>query len=205
MQTLSQQQNQILHNLIESGYSITPAFITTNEVQTMRREVDYLWEEGEFKAATIGRGDQQQRQPEIRGDLIRWLNETDLTPIQAIYWQQINQLRQLLNRELFLNLQEFEAHLAVYPAGSFYKRHLDQHRHTQRRQIACILYLNIDWQPTDEGQLRIYPQANDWDRYIDVKPQGGTFVCFRCDTIFHEVRPSRCERASLTGWLCRHV
>lgn len=197
------QHDHIVPHLVKYGYCITPAFLSAADVQTLRTEVDILWREGEFQAASIGRGASEQRQPEIRGDFIYWLNPSDLTPTQTIYWHRIDQLRQQLNHELFLNVQEFEAHLAVYPAGAFYKRHLDQHQNTQRRQIACILYLNVDWNSADGGQLRIYPDAEDENEFIEVEPLGGTLICFRCDTIYHEVLSAQRERVSLTGWLCR--
>lgn len=197
------QLDEIIPNLIDHGFSITLKFASADQVNGLVSDIDQLWSTGEFKAAAIGRGTDQQRQPEIRGDFIHWLAPSELTPAQATYWERIDQLRQRLNRELFLNVQEFEAHLAVYPAGTFYKRHLDQHQNTQRRQIACIFYLNNDWQPADGGHLRIYPETGNWDHFVEVPPVGGTLVCFRCDTIFHEVLPAQRQRMSLTGWLCR--
>ena len=197
------QQDDIIHDLIEHGYSVVSNFVAADAVQALRADVNRLWSEGDFKAAAIGRGAGEQRQTEIRGDFIHWLSPTELTLAQAPYWDRIDQLRQRINRELFLNVQEFEAHLALYLAGAFYKRHLDQHQNTQRRQIACILYLNDGWKPADGGYLRIYPKMGNWEQTVDVLPQGGTFVCFRCDTIVHEVLPATRQRMSLTGWLCR--
>ena len=193
----------IIHDLVSHGYCVVPNYVSAESIKTLHTEVNNLWQEGEFKAASIGRERTENRQPEIRGDFIHWLTPSELTPTQATYWQQIDQLRQLINRTLFLNVQEYEAHLAVYPAGAFYKRHLDQHRNTQRRQIACILYLNADWDSADGGQLRIYPNTEDESHFIEVDPLGGTLVCFRCDTIYHEVLPARHDRVSLTGWLVR--
>lgn len=200
---IDSQQDEIIHQIIEQGYSVIPDFVGDNVVQALQTDVDRLWSTGDFKAAAIGRGGGEQRQAEIRGDFIHWLSPAELTPAQATYWEQIDQLRQRINRELFLNVQEFEAHLAVYPAGAFYKRHLDQHQNTQRRQVACLLYLNAGWQPADGGYLRIYPEAGNWEHTVDVSPRGGTLVCFRCDTIAHEVLPATRQRMSLTGWLCR--
>ncbi len=197
------QQDEIIHDLIKQGHSVVSNFVTADAVKALRADVHKLWAEGDFKAAAIGRGAEEQRQTEIRGDFIHWLSPTNLTPAQATYWERIDQLRQRINRELFLNVQEFEAHFVLYPTGAFYKRHLDQHHGTQRRQIACLLYLNAGWQPADGGYLRMYPEAGNWEHTVDVSPQGGTLVCFRCDTIVHEVLPATRQRMSLTGWLCR--
>ncbi len=193
----------ISDQLATTGYCVIPNFATAQEVLTLQQEAKSLWREGEFARASIGRGANRQFQPEIRSDFIHWLDEYALSVPQATYCQRIDQLRQHINQTLFFNVQEFEAHLAIYPAGAYYKRHLDQHQQTQRRQIACILYLNLGWESADGGQLRIYPEAERWDHFVDVTPYGGTFVCFRCDTIYHEVLPATRERYSLTGWLCR--
>lgn len=195
--------DEIVAQLATTGFYVHRNFLPMRDVLALNQETEKLWREGEFTKAGIGRN--RQLQPEIRSDFIHWLDETGLTPTQAAYWQQIEQLRQNINRTLYLNVQAFEAHLAIYPAGAFYKRHLDQHRQTQRRQVACILYLNLGWEHGNGGQLRIYPEAEQWDQYVDVEPHGGTLVCFRCDTIYHEVLPAKQERYSLTGWLCRRA
>jgi SM-20-related protein len=87
----------------------------------------------------------------------------------------------------------------VYPAGAFYKRHRDQHRGSLERLISCVVYLNNEWAESDGGQLRIYDE--DGTDFTDITPQAGTVVCFRSDTVEHEVMPALRERYSLTGWL----
>ena len=116
--------------------------------------------------------------------------------------QRMADLQQTLNRELYLGLAELEWHFARYPAGSFYQRHLDQHRDQDTRAVTVVQYLNRDWTENDGGQLRIYLDA---ENQIDVTPHGGTLVVFLSNRFEHEVLPARRERLSLTGWYRRRI
>jgi len=95
---------------------------------------------------------------------------------------------------------EFEAHFAVYPKGSFYRKHLDQFRGIGNRTLTAILYLNKDWRDEYGGQLRIYTDPDNPAFYVDVSPQGGTLVTFLSARYLHEVLPSTRPRKSITGW-----
>lgn len=54
-------------------------------------------------------------------------------------------------------MKRLEGHLAVYPPGSHYSRHVDQHVGSRHRLVSCILYLNPPgWREEDGGQLRMY-------------------------------------------------
>jgi SM-20-related protein len=104
---------------------------------------------------------------------------------------------------LYLGLFNFEGHLARYPAGAFYRRHLDQFRGVELRALTCILYLNPDWQPADGGILRIFTDPGRPEHAEEVAPRGGTLVTFLSARFEHEVRPAARERLSLTGWFKR--
>jgi len=109
----------------------------------------------------------------------------------------IDQLKDSLNRNFFIGLEDFEGHFAIYPEGSFYKKHLDQFKTQQLRLITCILYLNFDRKTDDGGELRIYTEKET----VDILPEACKFICFRSDEIYHEVLPCKSKRFSLTGWL----
>lgn len=192
----------LLDGLSRVGWACAPGFMSADYTAALLAEAQTLWQAGAYAAAGIGRGAQRDVRQEIRSDHILWLAETDLTPLQQVYWRAIDQLRLAINRAFFLSLRTFEAHLATYPAGAFYKRHLDQHRRTDRRRISCVFYLNPAWEPAAGGQLRLYPSADAPDEWVDVQPYAGTLACFRSDTIYHEVLPAARQRYSLTGWLC---
>lgn len=199
-----EQWQTVLDDLVERHFAVRQDLFPEELVAALAEEARRLWEAGRFRRARIGRGSHQQLRPEIRSDFIHWLHPEQLSPPQAAYWTAIDQLRLQLNRALFLNLREFEAHLAVYPPGTFYRRHLDQFREGHARLITCLLYLNRDWREDFGGQLRIYLPDNE-DAFVDVLPMAGTFVMFRSDTVAHEVLPATRHRFSITGWLRRET
>jgi SM-20-related protein len=190
----------MLSDIETQHWAICSDFLSPDQAIALAAELRHIYQQGEFQRAGIGTGANYERKAEIRGDLVYWLEEDRLSSLQACFWQQIQTLKDALNRTFFLGLQDFEAHFALYPQGSFYKKHLDQHQAVQERLISCILYLNPNWKKGDGGELRIYLAD---DAYIDVEPTLATFVCFRSDTVWHEVLPTNVPRAALTGWLRR--
>ena len=128
---------------------------------------------------------------------------TQASAAQQACRDRIEALRSTLNRELLLGLFEYEGHLALYPPGARYHKHLDQFLDIGTRTVSCVLYLNRDWQAADGGQLRIYTDPDDPGYYEEVLPQGGTLVTFLSARYLHEVMPATRERMSLTGWLKR--
>ncbi|MFL6195404.1 MAG: 2OG-Fe(II) oxygenase [Thermoanaerobaculia bacterium] len=168
-------------------------------VGALREEAFGLWEDGAFRRAGVGAGAELGVRPEIRTDQILWLQEP-YTEAQRAYLDEMERLRLAINQSLFLGLFSFEGHLAVYPPGSFYKKHLDRFQNASQRVVSCILYLNEDWSPEDGGQLRLYDGPEEGARYRDVLPEGGTLAVFLSGDVYHEVLPSKRERVSLTGW-----
>ena len=109
------------------------------------------------------------------------------------------QIRLALNRRLFLALFEFEAHLALYPPGAFYRRHVDSFRGAANRMVSLVVYLNRAWHPGDGGELVLYrPQTAE--EMIRIAPCAGTLLLFMSEEIEHEVLPTRTDRASIAGW-----
>ncbi len=190
----------LVEPLVEQGWVVTNTWWPAELVRALAEEARSLWRAGKFHVAGVGRGPHYQVRPDIRGDFILWLEDIAPTPAQRAYREEIERLRKALNEALFLGLQEFEAHYAVFPPGAFYRRHRDRFRTADERVISCILYLNPDWSESDGGALRIYDPAQG---EVDVWPREGTFVLLRSDTVEHEVLPTRRERFSLTGWFRR--
>ena len=93
---------------------------------------------------------------------------------------------------------DFEAHYARYDAGHFYSRHLDRFNDESSRTISVVIYLNDSWTQDDGGELRLYVTPQ-----VDVRPAGGTLVCFTSDKVEHEVLPSSRTRTSLAAWFRR--
>ena len=192
----------VLDALPEPGHVVLPGFLPAALVAALRGELREQDAAGRFHAAGIGRGAAQQVQRQIRGDRIAWLEAS--WPAAAAYLQVMEDLRQRLNRELFLGLAEYEAHYACYEPGSGYGRHIDRHVSTPgagqgQRVISTVCYLNEPGWPADAGgELVLHP---DDEEPSSVTPEAGTLVVFRSDTLAHEVLPALRQRLSIAGWM----
>lgn len=189
----------IIDELAERGWSLQPSFLphaVTHDlaVECRRREA-----EGALAPAGVGRGEAQAVREGIRGDQIQWL-EPGQSALCDRYLALMDELRQALNRTLFLGLEEFECHFALYPPGAFYQTHLDRFRDDDSRCVTAVLYLNAEWQPADGGELRMYLGEGE---SLDIPPLAGHLVVFLSGEFPHEVRVTHAERLSLTGWFRR--
>ena len=187
----------------EQGYGVFAGFLSNEVQQNLIELMDEMVAADALVRAGVGVGAAKQVRSEIRSDSIFWLDPDDVAPTAVAWLQGMNDLTEHFRRELFLPVWTYEGHLARYPAGGFYKPHLDRHAQTLARQISVIAYLNHDWKESDGGQLRIYTDnvLGVKGPFIDVLPEAGTVVIFRSAEFWHEVLPSTRERLSLTGWL----
>ena len=204
---LQQQLNQIT----DRGYCVMDNFLSPSVIDTLASEVLVLQDSALLHAANTGRA-QTTVNTKLRGDSIFWLNEADASPAQRTYFDEMERLRSGLNQHLYLGLDVLESHLALYPIGAGYQKHLDRFKANDnsqlpQRQISCILYLNKDWLEEDGGYLRLYLNADDATDGIvdtasslDIAPIAGRLVMFLSDTFYHEVMPANRARMSLTGW-----
>ena len=194
--------DHISQEIYSNSYVVVDNFVDESFRKALLKEQTDLLNQGQFKKAAVGKGDLKQVRAEIRSDEVLWMDPTALSSLQAIFWEKIEELRQVLNRRCFLGLKSFEGHFARYPIGSFYKRHVDQFHAVPHRVVTVILYLNESWTEADGGQLRMYfPQEDGSERLEDVLPVGGRLVVFLSEEIPHEVMPTQKERMSITGWL----
>lgn len=192
---------RVVDDLAGPGWSQQSIFLPPTLTAELAAECRARAAAGELAPAAIGRGSEQLVQKGVRGDYTTWLESGQCAPGDA-YLALMESLRQTLNRELFLGLQELECHFALYPPGACYQRHLDRFRDDDSRTVTVVLYLNEAWQPDEGGELRLYlpnGQAHD------VIPQGGTLACFMSGDFPHEVLPATRERLSLTGWFRRRA
>lgn len=190
---------ELTETLRTQGYAVIPNFLPQECCRSLAAECRDLREQGEFHRAGVGRGEMLDVRPEIRSDEIRWLERDDCGPLQSQYLDLMTAYRQQLRQDLFLPLVEFECFCAVYPPGSFYKKHLDQFRGVEQRQVTAILYLNESWQEADGGQLRIFLNEQTGET-LEVLPTMGTLVTFLSAEYWHEVLPAERDRLSITGW-----
>lgn len=191
---------QIALDLEEKGWSVTPQFIPPQMLEQLPNESRQDWSAGALRPSSVGRGEKLELRPEIRNDHANWIDPDNCSSAQAGYLQQLEQLRQAINSRLYLGLFDFEGHLAVYPAGSYYRRHVDQFRDIGLHTVTTVLYLNQDWHAADGGQLRLYKDLDDPQAYEEILPIGGRLVTYLSADFEHEVRAAKRDRLSLTGW-----
>ena len=192
----------LIEALATQGYAVVPAFMAAEQVQQLASRATELQQLGLLHPASTGKN---RLNANLRGDATYWLDENSTHPAERDYFAIMDALQLALNRSLFLGLHALECHFAVYPAGAFYKKHLDQFNSDASklgdvRQVSCILYLNSEWQASDGGQLLIYLDDADASNVLEVTPNGGTLVLFLSSRFYHEVLPAKRPRMSLTGW-----
>lgn len=191
----------LIDGILEQGYGVVDDFLSAAEVTVLAQRLHERRVEGAFREAGIGNG-QAAVEKQIRGDEILWLDEANATPEELAFLNRIGEFVQYVNRTCYLGLRDYEFHYALYPAGTYYKRHLDQFRTDSRRRLSVICYLNTNWQESDGGQLALYlPQPDGSEQTLTLAPLGGRLVCFESGKLEHEVLPATRERLSVTGWL----
>jgi SM-20-related protein len=191
----------IADGIATDGIAVVDNFLKSEEVKAICEEDEFKNGLLRFKKAGIGKALDKQINESIRGDYIQWIDPAKTSAPIKIYLDRLSQLRMFLNQSLFLSLKDFEVHQTIYPAGSFYKRHLDQFKKDDHRKLSVICYLNENWKEEDGGQLRVYFR----DVSKDFFPLAGRLICFRSDLLEHEVLPTERPRMSLTGWMLDQV
>jgi SM-20-related protein len=190
---------RIVDDLAERGWSRQDIFLPDALTRALAAECRQRAAEGELAPAAVGRGPFSEIREGIRGDRIQWIEPGQAQACDD-YLLLMDSLREAMNRGLFLGLEDFESHFALYPPGAFYLKHVDRFRDDDRRMVSAVLYLNEAWQPEHGGQLRMYL---DDGVEQDVVPIGGCLVVFLSGDIPHEVLPATRDRLSLTGWFRR--
>jgi SM-20-related protein len=187
---------KICSDLEETGLSVCADFFLFESLEKIRADFKYIQNNQGFKLAGVGHKSGLEIRSQIRRDEIHWLDEQIANPIQKLIWDKLAELKQNINRSLFMGLNDFSGHYANYPIGGFYKRHLDCFQNNNSRLLSVILYLNHNWKTADGGKLRVYNQLS----HIDISPIAGTLVCFLSRENEHEVLLNNAIRQSFTGW-----
>lgn len=182
--------------LSEDNYVVIDDFITDEELDVFLSYFHGGLQDETFKKAGIGTSGEYQLKAEIRGDYIRWLDQEKDGQI-AGFFNRVEEAIQMFNRYCYLSLSGSELHMAHYPVGTYYKRHLDQLSKRSSRLITVILYLNKNWKEGDGGELALYLDNKE----EKVAPIAKRMVFMRSDLVEHEVLMTNADRYSLTGWL----
>jgi SM-20-related protein len=193
---------KIISGLLEEQYCIVEDFFNAEEIQVLRKSLLQKYEEDNFKKAAIGNRLNETIEKAVRGDFILWINEADAGEAEKVFFNKINSLVSYLNKTCFLGILQKEFHYAVYPEGTFYKRHLDTFQNDDRRKLSLVCYLNDeDWAPENGGELVIYKEENGAETAKSIYPFPGRVVIFESQLLEHEVKPVKTTRLSITGWL----
>ncbi len=189
---------KIIEGIIENNYAIIDNFFDDNTIEILREGLKKTYASSSFKKAAIGNQSSLQIKDEIRGDHIFWLEEKGNDLASKMYFDKINELINYLNATCYLGIRDKEFHFAIYPKGTFYKRHLDTFQNDSKRKLSVVCYLNQEnWLPEYGGALVIYKN----DESITIYPEKGRMVIFESQLLEHEVLPVNQERWSITGWL----
>lgn len=190
---MTQNQEILVNDLCEKGWSNQKGYFKKDFLLNLVSDL----ESKSLVQAGIGSG--KDKKLEIRGDKIYWLSNDEQEDSIKNYFSNMNNLKDYLNRELYLGLKEYTGHYAIYPKGAFYKKHLDNIKNSNNRVVTFITYLNEDWKHESGGQLVIYLDGNR----VEIEPEMGDIVCFLSDKIEHEVLEAKTNRSAITGWFIK--
>lgn len=193
----------IIEGISQQHFAIVENFLPPQLVAQLRTNLQQKQAEDQLKKAAIGNRTNEVIAKSIRGDFIQWMDEKQAGPIEKMFFEEVNSLIAYLNRTCFMGILHKEFHYALYPKGTFYKRHLDTFQNDDRRVLSMVFYLNeADWQTTNGGDLVIYQPTEDGENALHIMPLPGRMVIFESQVLEHEVLPVLAgERYSITGWL----
>jgi hypoxia-inducible factor (prolyl hydroxylase) len=209
---------------MERGYSITDNFVGKETAALLRKALVAMYKRGEFEPSQVGGGrtgdgKDTKTAAQIRGDkVVHLAGDAVLTgddenggftfllqPLLAnfdtvlgVAARQIGELRGISERSKCM--------AAVYPAsGTQYVRHIDN-PDLNGRKLTVLYYLNLDWQGSDGGELRLFGKRGEaktlggggakqvhskGEKHVDIEPLADRLVTFWSDgRTPHAVLPS---------------
>lgn len=185
---------QIADAITKRGYIIIEHALQTQLVNKLRAVCS---DESSFVDAAIVGSKEKLIDHSRRSTKIRWLDE-DGGGAQSEYLAFCEGLRCYLNRHLFLGLNYYESHFAIYENGDFYEKHLDALKNSKNRVVTTVFYLDSEWSEDDGGELLIF--GEDGEVLERVLPEAGKLVVFLSEEFLHEVLPTKRVRHSIAGW-----
>lgn len=188
---------EVIEEIRAKGWSFKTNFLSAEELKNINDF--FVSHKNEFIPAKVGKGSVSLRATEIRGDNTLWLDPLDPQPPFEKIMSFLEELKRSLNQNFFLGLKEYECHLAFYPVGSFYIEHLDRFEADSSRTLSFVFYIHDNWNSDDGGELVLY--SKDKKMITSILPQPGSFMLFMSEDFPHEVKVSRKERRTLTGWM----
>ncbi len=187
----------LLDQLAERSWLVLDNFLSLEELNALLKEFEQHRKQEDLRRAGIGNAFHYQKDKEVRGDYIVWIDKEESASHTWSFYQRMLSFMGDLNRGLLLSMKEIEAHFALYPPGAFYQRHVDQFKNNGHRILSFACYLNRNWQEGDGGEIEIV----DGDQIVVIPPLAGRLVLFRSDLVEHAVLKTHKDRISITGWM----
>ncbi|MEG0698239.1 MAG: oxidoreductase, partial [Algoriella sp.] len=119
--TLNPIYEKIIDDLSNQKYSISDFFFSPEETKQLRESI--IQQDKDFHQAAIGNSQNEQIVKSVRGDKIRWIDESQKSKTEEIFFEKINDFILYLNMTCYMGIEESEFHYAIYPEGTFYQRH----------------------------------------------------------------------------------
>ena len=179
-----------LDSFTTDGFVVLDSLFSNTALLALQAESGFV----DYRDAKLAEG---VRQPDIRGDRIRWIGDNFFAGLY--YLQSIEALAQWFNRTLFAGIRHSEAHYACYPPGFGYQWHTDNPNGRDERVVSAVFYLNDDWSETDGGELAIVDNYGNEHKIIH---KANRLVVFDSN-LQHQVEIAHRQRYSIATWLRR--
>ncbi len=192
----------IISKLRSDGVCVVKDLVQPEEAEGARRELQSMYNvNGNFtpgKLCNVNVSD--VKASAVRGDEVKWLDGLpEQTPFLSRLKKKLNRLAVSLfsaNSVPMHNVSRSKIMASCYNGcGTAYKRHIDSPCEGTLK-LTFVFYLNKDLKQEDGGCLRIHSGLG----HLDVKPDLGTLVIMRSDTVIHEVLPCYFQRFAFTIW-----
>ena len=190
--------DKIQADFYAQGWAVCTGFLSAGEVSALLGRITELGDS--LQKAGIGNQQNYQVRTEVRGDLIKWIDPGTEPLFKEIYLDKLDEIKERFNRSFYLGIAKSEHHIAYYPKGTRYEKHVDTFKNSQDRVVSTVLYLNPGWQPGHGGELCLYPPRGPVQK---IEPRAGKLVLFE-SVLPHEVLVCEAPRYSITGWFKRN-
>ncbi len=200
---------------MRNNFGYIDNFLGESKVNEMREklkeEYDADTEKVHFQQGQLGGGktggNVKYSLQHVRGDRIKWYDGTEGgMEVLAYTLRKIDKMLSIIQDKVpelsGKNIARETTMAAIYPEGSSgYIRHIDN-PHRNGRVLTAILYLNVDWERSHGGQLRIFTVDEEGlENHVDLDPVGDRLLIFFSDTrVPHQVLETRHPRYAITTW-----
>ncbi|MCX2430855.1 2OG-Fe(II) oxygenase [Pedobacter sp. GR22-10] len=187
----------LIDRYIKSKVGTAEHFLSLTLSANLKENLLGLYHDQEFLNGGTGNEVIINQDKRIRSDVIYWLDRSHHNKYENEFFDLMDKFVLYLNHTCYTGITDYEFHYALYEAGTFYQKHVDQFQNNGSRQYSMILYLNTGWEDGDGGELCIYHD----DFVQSISPESGKTVFFRSADLPHEVLITHKPRMSITGWL----